>query len=208
MARYTGPVCKICRSLGMKLFFKGNRCYTDKCGFERRPFIAGPKGARRRKVSDYGLQLKEKQKVRKSYGVMEKQFRIYFKRAERMKGATGENLLKLLEMRLDNVVYQLGFASSRRQARQLVTHGHFMVNGKKRNIPSSLLSEGDVIELREKSRSNQLILDNLSAAEHRTIPSWLELDAENFKGRVLRLPEREDITLPIEEQLIVELYSK
>jgi len=208
MARYTGPVCKICRREGLKLFLKGVRCSTDKCSFDRRPYASGMQSGRRRKQSNYGIQLREKQKVRKNYGVLEKQFRLYFYKAERMKGATGENLLQLLERRLDNVIYRGGLAMSRQQARQLLLHGHFLVNGKKVNIPSFLVSEGDVIEIKESSRKISTIQDSLSAVEHKTLPAWLETDTNKFTSKMLHLPTREDVSLPVEEQLIVELYSK
>ncbi|HHD11396.1 MAG TPA: 30S ribosomal protein S4 [Deltaproteobacteria bacterium] len=208
MARYTGPVCKLCRREGMKLFLKGERCLTDKCAFERRPYPPGQHGQSRSKISEYGLQLREKQKVKRIYGLLETQFRNLFKKAERMRGVTGENLISLLERRLDNVVYRLGFASSRREARILVTHGHFRVNGRKVNIPSYLIKEGDTIEVAEKLKASEKIKENLKSAERRGIPEWLSLDAENLKGVVTRLPQRMDVTMPIEEHLIVELYSK
>ncbi len=208
MGRYTGPVCKLCRREGLKLFLKGDRCFTDKCSFERRPYAPGQHGHRRPKFSDYGIQLREKQKVRRMYGIMEQQFRIYFYRADRMKGKTGENLLILLERRLDNVVYRLGFAVTRREARQLVSHGHFKVNGRKVDIPSYLVRAGDVVELREKSRNIVKINENLDTVVRKGIPSWLELYREEYRGVVKTLPRREDILEPINEQLIVELYSK
>jgi len=208
LARYTGPKCRLCRREGIKLFLKGDRCYTDKCALERRPYAPGQHGRARRKASDYLLQLREKQKVKRLYGVMEKQFRRYFEKAERQRGATGTNLLRLLELRLDNVVYRLGFANSRSQARQLVRHGHFLVNGKKVNIPSYLVKVNDVIEVNEKSREIPVIKEAQEVVDRRGIPGWLELDAANFKGVVKALPERDDITFPISENLIVELYSK
>jgi small subunit ribosomal protein S4 len=208
MARYTGPVCKICRREGLKLFLKGIRCNTDKCAFDRRPYASGMQSSRRRKQSGYGIQLREKQKVRKTYGLLEKQFRLYFYKAERMKGATGENLLQLLERRLDNVIYRCSFSMSRQQARQLLLHGHFLVNGKKVNIPSFLVSEGDIIEIKESSRKIRAIEESLAAVEHKQIPDWIEADTKNFTIKMLHLPTREDIPLPVEEQLIVELYSK
>ncbi len=192
----------------MELFLKGERCYTDKCGIKRRNYPPGQHGQGRSKTSDYGVQLREKQKVRRIYGLLEKQFRGYFESADRMKGVTGENLLSLLERRLDNTVYRLGFASSRTESRQLVRHGHFVVNGKKVNIPSIQLKMGDVIELREKSRKIVSVNDSLEAVVRRGIPQWLELDRDTFKGVLKGLPVREDITTPIQEQLIVELYSK
>lgn len=208
MARYRGALCRICRRETEKLFLKGDRCYTEKCSVERRQYPPGQHGQRRGKLSDYGIQLREKQKVRRTYGILEKQFRIYFERAASKKGVTGELLLQLLETRLDNVVYRVGFAPNRVSARQLVTHGHFLVNGKKVNIPSFRLNVGDVIELREGSRELAIVNDSLTKVEHRGVPSWLELDTKNFKGKVLQIPAREDIQLTAQEQLIVELYSK
>lgn len=192
----------------MELFLKGERCYTDKCAIKRRNYPPGQHGQGRSKTSDYGVQLREKQKVRRIYGLLEKQFRGYFQEADRMKGVTGENLLFLLERRLDNVLYRLGFASSRTESRQLVRHGHFTINGRKVNIPSILLRVGDVIELREKSRKVAAVNDSLEAVVRRGIPQWLELERDAFKGIIKSLPVREDITTPIQEQLIVELYSK
>ena len=209
MARYTGASCRTCRRENLKLFLKGDRCYSDKCSFERRSYSPGQHGQNRfRKVSDYAIQLREKQKVKHMYGMLEKQFRRYFHMADQAKGVTGENLLIMLERRLDNTVYRLGFASSRDQARQLIRHNHFTVNGKKINIPSYFVKVGDVITLKEKSRSNEIIKDNLEGAARRGVPSWIELDTGNFQGTVKALPNREEITLPIQEQLIVELYSK
>ena len=193
----------------MKLFLKGDRCYSDKCAFDRRSYAPGQHGQRRRgKVSDYGIQLREKQKVKRLYGLSEKQFRLFFSRADRQKGITGTNLLVLLERRLDNVVYRLGFVNSRAQGRQFVRHNHFRVNGKKVNIPSYMIQADDVVEVREKSKQIQSINDSLDAVVRRGIPQWLELEKENFKGLVKGFPVREDITMPIQEQLIVELYSK
>ena len=208
MARYTGPSCRMCRRENMELFLKGDRCYTDKCAIKRRNYPPGQHGQARVKISAYGVQLREKQKVRRIYGLLEKQFRSYFAEADRLKGVTGENLLSLLERRLDNVIYRLGFASSRSESRQLVRHGHFTLNGKKVNIPSIQLKSGDQIELREKSRKVSSINDSLEAVVRRGIPQWLELDRDAFKGSLKGLPVREDITTPIQEQLIVELYSK
>lgn len=208
MARYTGPSCRLCRRENMELFLKGDRCYTDKCAIKRRNYPPGQHGQARVKISSYGVQLREKQKVRRIYGLLEKQFRSYFAEADRLKGVTGENLLSLLERRLDNVVYRLGFASSRIESRQLVRHGHFFINGRKVNIPSIQLKMGDVIELREKSKKIASINDSLEAVVRRGIPQWLELDRDLFKGSLKGLPVREDITTPIQEQLIVELYSK
>ena len=208
MARYTDPVCRLCRREGLKLFLKGDRCFKDKCAIERRAYAPGQHGRRRSKVLGYGLQLREKQKVKRIYGLLEKQFRLYFKRADQARGITGENLLRQLELRLDNVVYALGCASSRAQARQLVRHGHIEVNGRKLNIPSYQARKNDAIQIREKSRKNDQIRLAIETASGRGIPAWLELQAEQFRGAVRDLPKREDIRLPIQEQLIVELYSK
>ncbi|MCP4118120.1 MAG: 30S ribosomal protein S4 [Desulfobacteraceae bacterium] len=208
MSRYRGSVCRQCRRENMKLFLKGDRCFSDKCSFDRRGYPPGQHGQRRMKHSDYGIQLREKQKVRRIYGVGEKQFRIIFKKADRLRGITGENLLSLLERRLDNVVFRLGFTSSRTQGRHFVKHNHFLVNGKKVNIPSFVIKTGDVIELKEKSRTVQAITDSLDTVVRRGVPQWLELEKDGFKGVVKGMPTREDITLPIQEQLIVELYSK
>lgn len=190
------------------MFLKGDRCYSDKCAFDRRSYAPGQHGQRRSKFSGYGVQLREKQKVKRLYGLSEKQFRLVFERADRQKGITGTTLLSMLECRLDSVVYRLGFVNSRTQGRHFVRHNHFLVNGKKVNIPSYLISSGDVIEIREKSRKVQFIVDSLGAVVRRGVPQWLELEKENFKGVVKSLPAREDITMPIQEQLIVELYSK
>jgi small subunit ribosomal protein S4 len=193
----------------MKLFLKGDRCYSDKCAFDRRSYAPGEHGQRRRgKPSDYGIQLREKQKVKRMYGLSEKQFHLFFKRADAQKGITGENLLSLLERRMDNVVYRLGFTNSRNQGRHFVRHNHFTVNGKKVNIPSYMIKPGDVVEVREKSRKVQMFSDALDAVVRRGVPQWLDLEKDNFKGVVKGLPEREDLTMPIQEQLIVELYSK
>ena len=192
----------------MELYLKGERCYTDKCAIKRRNYPPGQHGQARVKVTDYGVQLREKQKVRRIYGILEKQFRSYFQEADRMKGVTGENLLSLLERRLDNTIYRLGFASSRTEARQLVKHSHITLNGRKANIPSIIVKPGDVVELREKSRKIAVVNDSLAAVVRRGVPQWLELDKDAYKGTVKALPLREDITLPIQEQLIVELYSK
>ncbi|MGB9859980.1 MAG: 30S ribosomal protein S4 [Moorellaceae bacterium] len=208
MARYKGPVCRLCRREGIKLYLKGERCYTDKCAVARRSYAPGQHGQERRKLSEYGIRLREKQKARRIYGVLERQFRNYFERAEREKGITGENLLRLLERRLDNVVYRLGFASSRAEARQLVRHGHFTVNGRKVDIPSYLVEPGDEIAVREKSKESPKFKEIASQAVHRTPPAWLESDVVNLKGRVLTLPTRDQIDVPIQEHLIVELYSK
>ncbi|MCP3954072.1 MAG: 30S ribosomal protein S4 [Desulfobacterales bacterium] len=209
MARYTGSVCRICRRENLKLFLKGDRCFSDKCAFDRRSYPPGDHGQRRgRKVSDYGIQLREKQKVKRMYGLSEKQFRLFFKRADNQKGITGTNLLVMLERRLDSTVYRMGFVNSRTQGRHFVKHNHFLVNGKKVNIPSYLTKAGDVIEVREKSRKVKAIEDALDAVVRRGLPQWLELDKDNFKASIKASPVREDITMPIEEQLIVELYSK
>ncbi len=208
MARYTGALCRVCRRDGEKLFLKGDRCNTEKCSVERRKYPPGQHGQRRGKLSDYGVQLREKQKVKNIYRVLEAQFRKYFEEAAKKKGATGETLLQLLERRLDNVAYRLGFALNRGQARQFVTHGFFMVNGRKVNIPSFLVKPGDVIEVAADKRQHLYIEESLSRAEHRGRPEWLELEAENRKGKVLHLPTRDEIPLPVQEQLIVELYSK
>ena len=209
MARYTGATCRQCRRENLKLFLKGDRCYGDKCAFERRPYAPGQHGQRRGgKFSDYRLQLREKQKVKRIYGILERPFHRYYEMAERRKGITGINLLMLLECRLDNIVYRMGFASSRNQARQLVRHNHFLVNDKKVNIPSYQVKIGDVVLVREKSRQVQAIIDALETVVRRGIPTWIDLDKNNFKGVLRALPNREDLTLPIQEQLIIELYSK
>ncbi len=209
MARYTDSVCRLCRRENLKLFLKGDRCYSDKCAFDRRGYPPGQHGQRRgRKTSDYGIQLREKQKVKRMYGLSEKQFHLFFEKADRKKGITGTNLLVLLERRLDNVVYRLGFVNSRAQGRQLVRHRHFFVNGKKVNIPSYLIKMGDVVEVRERSRKIKTIEDSLDAVVRRGIPQWLEIEKEGLKGIVKAFPIREDLTMPIQEQLIVELYSK
>lgn len=206
MGRYTGPTCRLCRREGMKLYLKGDKCYTDKCPFARRGYAPGQHGQEKKKLTNYGMQLREKQKLKRYYGLLERQFERLYEEAERMKGITGENLLQLLERRLDNVVFRLGFAASRPQARQLVSHGHIEVNGKKVDIPSFLVKPGDVISVREKSRSMELIKNNLEVS--RNVPDWLELNKDAFEGRVVSLPRREHIDLPIQEHLIVELYSK
>ncbi len=208
MARYIESVCRQCRRENLKLFLKGDRCYSDKCAAERRNYPPGQHGQGRVKFSSYGVQLREKQKVKRMYGLVEKQFRNVFAQAERQKGITGTNLLVLLERRLDNMVYRLGFANSRNEARQLVGHNHFQVNGHKVNIPSYLVKVGDVIELREKSRKIGKVGESLEGVARRGVPSWMELDKDHFRGRVLSFPAREDLTMPIKEQLIVELYSK
>lgn len=208
MARYRDAVCRLCRRESEKLFLKGDRCLTDKCAVERRKYSPGQHGQRRRKLSDYALQLREKQKAKEIYGLLEKQFRMYYFKAEKMKGVTGSNLLQLLERRLDNIVYRMGFAANRNQARQLVLHGHFTVNGGRVNIPSYLVRTGDVIVPREKSKKLVAIEENISKIEHRGLPGWIEMDTNNLTGKVLNYPSRDDIELPVQEQLIIELYSK
>jgi len=208
MARYTDSVCRLCRREGQKLFLKGDRCYTEKCALVRRGYAPGMHGQGRSKLSEYGIQLREKQKAKRYYGVLEKQFRGYFEMAERRPGKTGENLLALLETRLDNTVYRLGFAMSRAEARQLVLHGHFTVNGKKVNIPSFLVKPGMVVALKESSRSLDKIKESIEANAFRQPPKWLEYDKNAFAAKVVAVPARDDIDLPVEEQLIVELYSK
>jgi small subunit ribosomal protein S4 len=206
MARYTGATCRLCRREGMKLFLKGDRCYTDKCAFDRRSYAPGQHGQAKKKVSNYGIQLREKQKAKRIYGVLESQFRTYYKKAEHMRGITGENLLKLLELRLDNVAFKLGYGASRSEARQLVTHGHFLVNGKKVDIASYKVSVNDVISICEKSRGTEKF--KTFAENPKALPKWLEANVENFEGKVLAEPAREDIEVPVNETLIVELYSK
>ncbi len=209
MARDTGAACRRCRREGLKLFLKGDRCYSDKCSFERRAYAPGQHGqARFKKQSDFAIQLREKQKVKSMYGMLEGQFRQYFKKADQQKGVTGENLLLMLERRLDNAVFRMGFASSRNQARQLVRHKHVLVNGRKVNIPSYLVSVGDVVSIKEKSRANGLINESLEAVERRGVPSWIELDKKGYASTIKTLPNRDELTMPIQEQLIVELYSK
>jgi small subunit ribosomal protein S4 len=208
MARYTGPVCRLCRRQGIKLFLKGERCFTPKCAVERRPTPPGDHAQRRRKVSEYGEHLKEKQKVRNIYGVLERQFRKHFEDAKRQPGATGENLLRVLESRLDNVVYRLGFADSRNQARQLVTHGHFQVNGRRTDIASARLRQGDVVSVSPRAKKTEYFKIIGETLAKKSIPRWLELDAAELSGRVLSLPNREDIEANVNEQLIVEFYSR
>ena len=208
MARYTDEQCRICRREGQKLFLKGSRCYSDKCSISRRNYAPGQHGQKRAKLSEYGTQLREKQKTKSYYGVGEKQFRGYFEMASNKKGITGENLLQILESRLDNVVYRLGFGASRAQARQLVNHGQFAVNGQRVDIPSYLVKAGDVITVRENKKENGAIKANIEANSARPVPAWLELNNETLSGKVVRLASREDVDLPIEEHLIVELYSK
>ena len=208
MARYIGPVCRLCRRESMKLFLKGERCYTDKCAIEKRNFIPGQHGkARRQKMAGYGIQLREKQKVKRIYGVLEDQFRRYFAKAERTRGITGETLLQLLERRLDNVVYRAGFATSRAQARQIVRHGHFTINGRKVDIPSFSLKAGDLLAVRQSSRQKASILHALEEVKGRGVPEWLQYDGES-SATFTSIPTRVQINLPVQEQLIVELYSK
>jgi len=208
VARYTESVCRICRRENLKMYLKGDRCYTDKCAIERRPYPPGQHGQGRMKFSNYGVQLREKQKVKRMYGLLESQFRGYYHRASSAKGKTGENLLQQLELRLDNVVFRMGFADTRSEARQLVRHGHFAVNGKRVNIPSFHVRPGTTVEVVEKSRKVLRISEALETVDRRGIPQWVELDKKAFKGIVRQAPNREDLTMPIQEQLIVELYSK
>ena len=208
MARYTEAVCRHCRREGLKLFLKGERCYTDKCAIERRNYPPGEHGQARPKFSEYSIQLREKQKLRRIYGVLEDQFRRYFQQADRTKGVTGETLLQLLERRLDNVVYRLGFSTSRAEARQLVRHGHFRVNGRKVDIPSFSVRVGDQITVRDRSHKVTRIVESLELAQRRGVPEWLEIQPESFTGKVKALPTRADLTMPINEKLVVELYSK
>ncbi len=209
MARNIGSSCRLCRRENLKLFLKGDRCYGDKCAFERRPYAPGQHGQRRAgKYSDYRVQLREKQKVKRIYGLLEKQFRGYYFRAERQKGITGTNLLILLESRLDNIVYRMGFSSSRNQARQMVMHNHFLVNSREVNIPSYQVKPGDVVEVKGKSRKVPQILEAMETVVRRGIPNWIQIEKDKFKGVLESLPNREDLTMPIQEQLIIELYSK
>ena len=208
MARYTDEQCRICRREGQKLFLKGTRCFTDKCSIARRNYAPGQHGQKRAKLSEYGTQLREKQKTKAYYGVGERQFRKYFEMASNKKGVTGENLLQILESRLDNVVYRLGFGTSRAQARQLVTHGNIQVNGKKVDIASYLVKPGDEVAIREIRKDHPVVKANIEAGAVRPIPEWLKLEAEKLSGKVIRLANREEIDLPVEEHLIVELYSK
>ena len=209
MARYTDAVCRLCRRASVKLFLKGERCFKDKCAIERRGYPPGQHGQRRRmKMSNYALQLREKQKVRRIYGILENQFRGYFKKAERMRGVTGENLLALLERRLDNVAYRLSFAGSRAEARQLVRHGHVRVNGQKVNIPSYLVRPGDQITLRERSKTHPRVVENFAALDRRGVPEWLDVSKKDISGMVRSMPLREHLNLDVQEQLIVELYSR
>lgn len=209
MARYRDSSCKLCRRENLKLYLKGDRCYGDKCAFERRAYAPGQHGQRRGgKVSDYRVQLREKQKVKRIYGLLENQFRGYYYRADRQKGITGTNLLILLESRLDNIVYRMGFAASRQQSRQLVRHNHFTVNDKKVDIPSYLVKPGDEIGVNEKSKKVPQVVEAMETVVRRGIPDWIEVDKEKFKGKLKALPNREDLTMPIQEQLVIELYSK
>ena len=208
MARYTGSVCRLCRREGTKLFLKGDRCLSGKCALEKRPNVPGQHGAGRKNVKEYGLQLREKQKAKRYYGVLESQFKGYFEKADKTEGVTGENLLSLLERRLDNVVYRIGLADSRKEARQLVTHGHFRLNGKKVTIPSLIVRAGDVITLREESRSSEKFKNLIEALDTRITPKWIELDKAQGVAKVAALPARDDVDFPFEEHLIVELYSK
>ena len=208
MAKYRGPVCRLCRREGVKLFLKGSRCMTEKCAIERRSYPPGQHGQGRQRVSEYSAQLREKQKLRRIYGLQERQFRGLFGKAERREGITGEHLLKLLECRLDNVVYRLGFACSRREARQLVNHGHFLVNRRKTDVPAYHVKVGDVIEVRQRSQAVGAIVASLDAIESRGIPAWLELNREAFKGTVKAVPTKDEISLPVNEQMVVELYSR
>ncbi|QSO50527.1 30S ribosomal protein S4 [Alicyclobacillus curvatus] len=208
MARYTDSVCRLCRREGIKLYLKGDRCYSEKCSVDKRPFPPGQHGQGRRRNSEYGQQLREKQKARRYYGVLEKQFEAYYDEATRRQGVTGENLLQLLESRLDNVVYRLGFAASRPEARQLVRHGHFMVNGRRVDIPSYMTKPGDVINVREKSQQIERMKVLLENAEQKTIGPWLELDLSSKSGKIVRLPARDEIDTPVAEQMIVEHYSR
>ncbi len=208
MARYTAASCRLCRREGLKLFLKGERCYTDKCAIERRNYPPGEHGQARPKFSEYSIQLREKQKLRRIYGVLEAQFRRYFQLADKSKGVTGETLLQLLERRLDNIAYRLGFSTSRAEARQLVRHGHFRVNGRKVNVPSFLVRPGDVVSVRDRSRNIARIQEAMELAQRRGVPDWLQLDPVAFAGTVKALPQRADLTMPINEKLVVELYSK
>jgi len=209
LARYTDSSCRLCRREGLKLFSKGDRCYSEKCSFERREYVPGDHGQMHKKQrSDYGVQLREKQKLKRMYGLLEKQFRGYFEKADKQKGITGTNLLVLLERRMDNMVFRMGFSNSRIEARQLISHGHFLVNGKPVNIPSCLLKAGDEVCVKEGSRKVTRILGAIETVARRGVPHWLELDKDNFKASIKMLPVREDLTMPVQEQLVVELYSK
>ncbi len=208
MARYQGPECRLCRVERNKLFFKGAKCLTDKCPLERRAYAPGQHGRSKKRILGYAVQLREKQKLKRFYGMSEEQFRFFFKRAERQKGVTGENLLSMLERRLDNVIYVMGFSQSRSHSRQLIGHGHFRVNGHKVNIPSALVKPGDLVEFKERSAKSEDMKAVVAANRSKNVPGWLQVDWDNMKGRVIALPTRQDITLPVEEHLVVELYSK
>lgn len=208
MAKYRGPVCRLCRREGMKLFLKGSRCMTDKCAIERRSYAPGQHGQGRQRISEYNVQLREKQKLKRIYGLLERQFRGVFERAERKVGVTGEQLLQLLECRLDNVVYRLGFAVSRREARQLVNHGHVTLNGRRMDVPSCLVKAGDVVSIRERSREMAPVQSALQFVEGRGIPAWLDLNKTAYQGSIRALPTKADIAVPVNEQLVVELYSR
>ena len=208
MAKYQGPDCRLCRVEKVKLFFKGNKCLTDKCPIERRTYAPGQHGRNKKRVLGYAIQLREKQKLKRYYGMSEEQFRFFFQRAERQKGVTGENLLSMLERRLDNAVYLMGFSLSRGHARQLIGHGHFRVNGQRVNIPSALLNVGDVVEFKVRTAKNEVAKAVVASNKSKTVPGWLEVDGPSMKARVLALPTRQDVTIPVEEHLVVELYSK
>lgn len=208
MARYTDASCRLCRRENQKLFLKGDRCYTDKCSVGRRAYAPGQHGQGKKKLSEYGVQLREKQKAKRFYGVLESQFRKYFEMAAKKKGITGENLLQILESRLDNVVYRMGFGTSRKEARQLVNHGHFIVNGKRVNIPSYLVKAGDIVELKENSKESDRFKQIIESTGSKVVPEWLDVDKDKFVGKVVSLPKRDDIDLTVQEHLIVELYSK
>ena len=209
MARYTDSSCRLCRREGLKIFLKGDRCYSEKCSFERRGYAPGDHGQMHKKQrSDYGVQLREKQKLKRLYGLLEKQFRGYFEKADQQKGITGTNLLVFLERRMDNMIFRMGLANSRVEARQLISHGHFLINGKPVNIPSYLLKAGDEVSVKEGSRKITRVLEAMETVARRGVPHWLELDKENFKASIKMLPVREDLTMPVQEQLVVELYSK
>lgn len=208
MSRYTGPVCRLCRAEGTKLFLKGDRCYTEKCGLTKRNSKPGQHGTRRGKMSDYGIRLREKQKLRRFYGLNESQFSTVYEKATKLSGQTGHNFLQLLERRIDNIVYRLGFGVSRSQARQLVCHGHFVVNGRKLDIPSALLKPGDVISVAEGSREKVILKENAEAAASRAIPAWLSFNADTMSGQVVTIPDREQIEVPVNEQLVVEFYAR
>ncbi len=208
MARYTESACRLCRRENLKMYLKGDRCYTDKCAIERRPYPPGQHGQGRAKFSEYGVQLREKQKVKRMYGLLERQFELYYARASAKKGKTGENLLQALELRLDNVVFRAGFADTRNESRQMVRHGHFKVNGRRVNIPSFGIKPGDTVEVKDKSRKIVRLTEALETVDRRGVPPWLEVDKKAFKATIKAPPAREDLTMPINEQLIVELYSK